>query len=130
MVTIVKIISIKIMFTMLFFRLKTFHNSTRIESESHSVVFYSLQPHGLYSPWNSPGHNTGVGSHSLLQGFLRTQGSNPAITHGNRIFTQLHQLRHQGSPRTLQWVAYPFSSRSTRPRNPTGVSCIISRFKN
>ena len=30
-------------------------------------------PHGLYSPWNSPGHNTGVGSHSLLQGICPIQ---------------------------------------------------------
>ena len=37
-------------------------------SESHSVVSDSLQPHGLYSPWNSLGQNTGVGSLSLLQG--------------------------------------------------------------
>ena len=37
-----------------------------IESESHSVVSDSLQPHGLCSPWNSPGQNTGVGSLSLL----------------------------------------------------------------
>jgi len=36
------------------------------ESESHSVVSDSLQPHGLYSPWNSPGQTTGVDSHSLL----------------------------------------------------------------
>ena len=36
------------------------------ESKSHSVVSNSLQPHGLYSPWNSPGQNTGVGSLSLL----------------------------------------------------------------
>ena len=28
----------------------------------------SLLPHGLYSPWNSPGQNTGVGSFSFLQG--------------------------------------------------------------
>ena len=40
------------------------------ESESHSIVSDSLQPHGLYSPWNSPGQNTGVGSLSLLQGIL------------------------------------------------------------
>ena len=39
-----------------------------LESESHSVVSDSLQPHELYSPWNSPGQNTGVGSLSLLQG--------------------------------------------------------------
>ena len=36
-------------------------------SKSRSVMFNSLQPHGLYSPWNSPGQNTGVGSLSLLQ---------------------------------------------------------------
>ena len=34
----------------------------------------SLQPHGLYSPWNSPGLNTGVGSLSLLQGIFPTPG--------------------------------------------------------
>ena len=45
------------------------------ESESHSVVSDFLQPHGLYSPWNFPGQNTGVGSLSLLQGDL----SNPEI---------------------------------------------------
>ena len=38
-----------------------------LRSESHSVVSDSLQPQGLYSPWNSPGQNTGVGSLSLLQ---------------------------------------------------------------
>ena len=37
------------------------------KSESCSVVSDSLQPHGLCSPWNSPGHNTGVDSLSLLQ---------------------------------------------------------------
>ena len=40
-----------------------------------------LQPHGLYSPRNSPGHNTGVGSLSLLQGIFPTQGSNPGLPH-------------------------------------------------
>ena len=46
-------------------------------SESHSVVSNSLRPHGLYSPWNSPGQNTGVGSQSLLQGIFLTQRLNP-----------------------------------------------------
>ena len=36
--------------------------------------------HGLYSPWNSPGQNTGVGSCSLLQGIFPTQGLNPGFT--------------------------------------------------
>ena len=65
----------------------------------------SLQPHGLYSPWNSPGQNTGVGSLSLLQGIIPTQGSNSGLPHCRRI---LYQLSHKGSPRILEWVAYPF----------------------
>ena len=56
-------------------------------SESHSVVSDSLWPHGLYSPWNSPGQNTGVGSLSLLQGTFSTQGLNPSLPHCRQIFT-------------------------------------------
>ena len=91
---------------------------------SRSVVSDSLQPHGLYSPWNSPGQNTGVGSLSLLQGIFPTQGLNPDLKHCRQI---LYQLSHQGSPRILEWVAYPFI-RSSRPRNWTRVSCIAGRF--
>ena len=50
-------------------------------SESCSVMSDSLQPHGLYSPWNSPGQNTGVGSLFLLQGIFPTEGSNPGLWH-------------------------------------------------
>ena len=95
------------------------------ESESHSVVSNSLWPHGLYSPWNSPGQNTGVGSLSLLQGIFPTQGSNPSLPHCGQI---LYHLSHKGSPRILEWVAYPFSSRSYWPRNWTRVSCIAGGF--
>ena len=51
------------------------------ESESCSVVPDSLRPHGLYSPWNSPGQHTGVGSLSLLQGSsqARDQTRSPAL---------------------------------------------------
>ena len=56
------------------------------ESESHSVMSNSLRPHGLYSQWNSPGQNTGVGSLSLLQGIFQTQGSNPGLPHCRRVF--------------------------------------------
>jgi len=51
------------------------------ESESHAVVSNSLQPHGLYSPWNSPGQNTGVGSLSLLQWIFLTQELNRGLLH-------------------------------------------------
>ena len=47
------------------------------------------------SLWNSPGQNTGVGSHPLLQGIFPTQGSNPSLPHCRQI---LYQLSHQGSP--------------------------------
>jgi len=84
-----------------------------------------VPPHGLYNPWNSPGQNTWVGSCSLLQGIFPTQGSNPGLPHCRQI---LYQLSHKGSPRILEWVAYPFSRGSFRPRNWTGVSCIAGRF--
>ena len=95
------------------------------ESESHSVVSNSLQPHRLYSPCNSPGHNTGVGSCSLLQGIIPTQRLNPGLQHCRWI---LYQLSHRGSTRILEWVAYPFSRGSSSPRNQTRVSCIAGRF--
>ena len=46
-----------------------------LESGSRSVMYDSLQPHGLHSPWNSPGQNTGVGSLSLPHGIFPTQVS-------------------------------------------------------
>ena len=42
--------------------------------------------------------------------------------------TVVGSLSHQGSPRILEWVSYPFSRGSSRPRNWTGVSCIAGRF--
>ena len=45
-----------------------------MKSESCSVLSDSLRPHGLYSPWNSPGQNTGVSSLSLLQGIFPDPG--------------------------------------------------------
>ena len=59
------------------------------ESESHSVVSDSLWPYGLYSPWNSPGQNTGVGRRSFLQGIFPTQASNPGLPHCRWILYQL-----------------------------------------
>ena len=46
---------------------------------SPSVISESLWPHEIYSPWNSPGQNTGVGSCSLLQGTSPTQALNPGL---------------------------------------------------
>ena len=85
----------------------------------------TLWPHGLHSPWNSPGQNTGVDSFSLLRGIFPTQGANLGLPHYRKIF---YQLSHKGSPRILEWVAYPFSSGSSRPRNQTGVSYTAGGF--
>ena len=95
------------------------------ESENCSVVSDSLWPHGLDSPWNSPGQNTGVDSCFLLQGLFPTHGSNPGFSHCRWI---LYQLSHKRSPRIQEWVAHPFSSRSSWPRTQTGVSCIAGGF--
>ena len=73
----------------------------------------------LYSPWDSPGQNTGVGSLSLFQAIFPTQESNPGLPHGRWI---LYQLSYKGSPKTLEWISYPFSRESSRPRNQTRVS--------
>ena len=93
-------------------------------SESRSVMSDSLRPHALYSPWTSPGQNTGVGSLSLLQGIFPTQGWNPGLPSCRWI---LYQLSHKGSPGILEWIAYPFSRGSSQPRNQTGVSCMAGR---
>ena len=60
----------------------------------------TLQLHGLeltrlLCPWESPGKNTGVGCHFLLQGIFWTQGSNPGLPHSRQT---LYHLTHQGIP--------------------------------
>ena len=95
-------------------RLKHIIYNLKSESECCSVVSDSLQPHGLYSPWNSPGQNTGVGSLSLLQGTFPTQGSNPCLLHCRSPALQMDSLpaEPQGKPKNtevgslslLQWI--------------------------
>ena len=70
------------------------------ESVTCSVMSDSLRPHGLQParllcPWNSPGKNTGVGSHSLLQGIFPSQESNLGFLYCRQI---LYHLSHWGSP--------------------------------
>ena len=61
----------------------------------------SLHPHGLYSPWNSPGQDTGVDSLPPLPGIFPSQESNPGLPHCRQI---LYQLSHKESPRILEWT--------------------------
>ena len=74
---------------------------------------------------NSPCQNTGVGSLSHIRGIFPTQVSNQGLPHCRQT---LYQLNHKGGPRILEWVAFPFSSRSSGLRNQTRVSCISGRF--
>ena len=95
---------------------------------SCSVVSYSLWPRGLTC---QAFLSTGIlqarilDCHALLYGILPTQGLNPGLPHCRQI---LYQLSHQGSPRILEWIAYPSSRGSSQPRNWTGVSCIAGGF--
>ena len=57
------------------------------------------------------------------RGSSQLQGANAGLPHCCRI---LYHLSHQGSPRILEWVVYPFSRGSPWPRNQTGVFCIHS----
>ena len=91
----------------------------------------SLQPHGLkptrlLHPWDSPGKNTGVGYHFLLQGIFPTQGSNPGLLHYRQT---LYPLSHQ-DPSSI-----PLSGRSTRegtgyPLQHSWASLVAQLVKN
>ena len=74
---------------------------------------------------DSPGKNTEVGCHAILQGIFPTQGLDPGLLNCRRI---LYCLSHQRSPRILEWAAYPFSRGTFQHRYQTGVSCIAGRF--
>ena len=86
----------------------------------------TLWPHGLYSLWNSPGQNPGVGSLSLLHGIFPTQGLNQVSHIAGRFFTSW--ATREAQDRLLVWVAYPFSSGSSPLRNQIGVSCMAGGF--
>ena len=91
--------------------------------ESCSVVSESLRPHGLYSAWNSPGQNTGVGSLSLLRGIFPTQGSNPGLPHCRQI---LYLPSLKGSPGVCKVQCNTLSPSWNRPpRGCGGERCHV-----
>ena len=85
----------------------------------------ALQADSLPAEPQEKPKNIGVGTLSFIQGIIPTLGSNPGLTHCR---VNLYQLNHKGSPRILEWVAYPFSSRSSLPRNQTQVFNIAGGF--
>ena len=90
----------------------------------HLVTWYSmkvkvtqpcptLRPHGLYSPWNSPGQNAKVGSLSLFQDIFPIQGWDPDLLHCRQT---LYQLSHKGSQE--YWSREPIPSPEINPGSP------------
>ena len=70
---------------------------TESETVSHSIMSDTLQPHGLYPtrllcPWDTPGKNTGVDFHSLLQGISPNQGPNLGLLHYRHTLYHLSHL--------------------------------------
>ena len=70
-------------------------------TSADSLQLYALQPVWLLSSWNSPGKNTGVGCHFLLQGILPTQRANPGILHCRQI---LYHLSHREAQQRVHGV--------------------------
>ena len=58
---------------------------------------------GVYSPWNSPGQNTGVGSRSLLQGIFPMQGSNPGLSHCRWTLYCLSHQEFMANKKLFRW---------------------------
>jgi len=67
-------------------------------------------PPGSSVHGDSPGKNTGVSCHALLQGIFPSQGLNTGLPHCRQI---LYGMSHQERPRRLEWAAYPFSRGSS-----------------
>ena len=87
------------------------------------------QPIRLCRPWNSPGKNTGVGCHFLLQCTKVKRESEVAhscLTCSDPMDYSLPGSSIHGilQARVLEWVAIAFSKGSSRPRDRTCVSCI------
>ena len=104
---------------------------TYLHTHDHSVISDSLQPYELlparlFSPWNSPGKNPGVSSHSLLQWIFLTQGLNPSLLHCRQILYHLSRQESSSghgqlvfeSPLQGQGVSQLPSSRETSPSIP------------
>ena len=97
---------------------------------SCSVMSSSLQPHGLQPdrllcPWGFSRQEYWSGLPRPLPGDLPNSGISLGLPHCRQI---LCHLSHQGSPRVLEWAAYPFSRGTFQPRTRTRVSRIAGKF--
>ena len=99
--------------------------SNERENESHSVVSDSLQPHVLYSPWNSPGHNNGLGSLPLLLRDLPNPWIEPR---SSTLEEDSLPAEPQGKPKNTGVGSHSLSRGSSLPRGWAQVSYITGRF--
>ena len=80
--------------------LKTIHAHLVLVLSYSITSCRPLRPHGLaprlLCPWDSPGKNTGVGCHFLLQGIFLTQGSNLHLLHWQTDSLPLAKLKQYG----------------------------------
>ena len=79
------------------------------ESVSHSVMSESLWPYGLQPtrllcPWDPPGKNTRVGSHSVLQGIFLTQGQMWVSCITGKFFTILATREEYLNRNQMIWL--------------------------
>ena len=105
-----------------------------------SVVANSVRPHrgqptGLPRPWDSPGKNTGVDCHFLLQSKKvksKSEVTQSCPTRSNSMDYSLPGSSVHGifQARILEWVANSFSKGSSQPRDRTQLSCIAGRCFN
>ena len=92
-----------------------YHLSHQRGPNHQCSVQFSRSVRLFATPWNSPGQNTGMGSHFLLQGIFLTQGLNPGLPHCRQI---LYHLSHQGSPPHNIMMLIKYSSIFTNTLNP------------
>ena len=81
----------------------------RHSAPSDSLRAHGLQPARLPGLWDSPGKNTGVGCHFLLQGIFSTQGLSPGLLHCRQILSRLGH-KYSGVKKTFSNTSRNLSS--------------------
>ena len=86
---------------------------------------HGLGPARLLCPWNSPGRNTEVGSHSLLRGIFPTQGLNLGLLHCRQI---LYHLSHQRQAQITKPVSLRYLPRWRILSMEETLFCLVSSY--
>ena len=91
-------------------------------------LFVCLFLNSLLCLWNSPGKNTGMGCHSLLQGLFPTQGSNPGLLHCRwTLYCLSRQGRNPKHSQQTDWTRPHCSQPHAPPAKP--VSSSLTHFQ-